>query len=76
MILALLPESRHAPRIGIHHALDDHDSALLEQRPEFRRQQRDRAVHDEPVRLETPGSGWSRHADRDQGERDDESTHP
>jgi hypothetical protein len=49
-----------APGVGIDDALDDRDAVLLEERPQFGRQERDRALHDEVVRFEAPGIGSPR----------------
>ena len=63
MIGRLLDETGGAPRVGIDGALDHHRAIRLEERPQLRRQQRDRAVHDEVMRGESPRVRGRRRAD-------------
>src|SRR5262245_55295860 len=47
--------ANNPPQIRIDRSLDDKRSAMLEERPQLRRQQADHLLGDELVRVETPG---------------------
>ena len=61
MMRWFLVEAGGPPGVWIDGALHDHRAIGLEHRPQLRRQQRDRAVHDELVRREPPCVRGRRH---------------